>query len=182
MYSFVKLKNKRCPNIKYPWMLECKNIKTLKEHNEKYFANEIEKGIKEHINQVGHPSSNWGSALEAKAKIKGTNIIEAGCELENQINNGKINCIIKYGCIYLNENSSYTILSDDFEIIDRINSNEMLYPSYSKEDINIKQWKGGTHWYATIGSMNVIDEKGNQKWNSYGEAEKEALKFFKKLQ
>lgn len=38
-------------------------------------------------------------------------------------------------------------------------------PSFKREEIRVKQFKGGQHWYAYIGDMQIRD--GDQlKWNA----------------
>ena len=49
-----------------------------------------------------------------------------------------------------------------------------------KEDrIKVSKWPNGKHWYATVDFESVTDELGRNKWNTQGEAFKEAEKFFK---
>jgi len=36
--------------------------------------------------------------------------------------------------------------------------------------IKITRWVDGTHYYAKIFDQDVVDESGNQKWDSYSEA------------
>jgi len=39
------------------------------------------------------------------------------------------------------------------------------------------RWGGGEHWYAKIGIIDIVDENGNQKWNTYGEAKQASLDY-----
>ena len=51
---------------------------------------------------------------------------------------------------------------------------------YSIDDIIIKQWKGGTHWYAKIDNIDVVID-GEQKWNAMWVAKEKAIEFLKTL-
>ena len=51
---------------------------------------------------------------------------------------------------------------------------ELIFPDFKKDDIRIKQFPGGEHYYAYIGDMQVRD--GNTlKWDSYQDAYEMAL-------
>jgi len=43
---------------------------------------------------------------------------------------------------------------------------ELEFPyEYNFEDVRFIQWPGGRHWYAKLGSIDIVDKYGNQKWN-----------------
>ena len=42
---------------------------------------------------------------------------------------------------------------------------QLVFPHFRREDIRIKQFNGGRHWYAYVGDMQIRD--GDQlKWNT----------------
>jgi hypothetical protein len=48
--------------------------------------------------------------------------------------------------------------------------------------IKLFRWFEGKHWYAKIdGEIDVVDKRGNQKWNTSEQAMKEAKEFIDKL-
>jgi hypothetical protein len=49
-----------------------------------------------------------------------------------------------------------------------------------EENIRVIKWDGGTHFYVKVGRDDVVDENGNQKWNTYMEAYKAALAYIKR--
>ena len=53
--------------------------------------------------------------------------------------------------------------------------------NFIRKDIRYIQWKDGSHWYAKIGKYDVVDENGNQKWNTRNEAINAAYSFLKTL-
>jgi len=52
---------------------------------------------------------------------------------------------------------------------------------YTEEDIHIKKWGGGRHYYAKVGTIDVVDCDGNVKWNSYDAAKLESIKMMREL-
>ena len=51
----------------------------------------------------------------------------------------------------------------------------------AKEDLVIKQWPQGKHWYAQIGNVDVKDKEGNMKWNTYKGAKDASHEFIIKV-
>ena len=84
--------------------------------------------------------------------------------------------------IYIHKNLiSWMPLPKDAIIVTRYETNEFKFPKYFETDIKIMQWQGGKHWYAKIGSIDVVDEFGNQKWSSYSTAKEVAQKYLNDL-
>ena len=52
-------------------------------------------------------------------------------------------------------------------------------PKKEIEETRFLQWPKGTHWYAKIGVIDVVDKEGNMKWDTKEEAER-ASKWFRK--
>lgn len=52
------------------------------------------------------------------------------------------------------------------------------WPDQTEEDqIEITKWPGGSHYYAKVRGVDVVDEKGNVKWKTVRQAE-QAVKYF----
>jgi len=186
MYNFVKIKDNRT-GLKYPWILECNDITTLVEHTDKCMGHTIKEGVQDWFGKTmnakklsptyvykEHFTTDWASVCESFAKMRGEHFIASSTRLENEIFQGKAKQLFNGRTLYLREIGSYMIDSKDFEITDRLASDTLVYPGYTKADIKIKKWDGGTHYYAKIGKMDVIDKEGNQKWNTRWEAQQAA--------
>lgn len=180
MYKFIKIKCGRTGLIS-SWLLECNDIITLQEHNEKYMHNVIEDGIKDvfDVNKK-HLNTHYGKAIKKVSDTNCETLVETSIRLENIILNSKINSIIKFGHILLRENGSYTIHSDEDEIIEELLLKNLIYPNYTLDDIRIMQWQGGVHYYAKIGNLDVYID-GKTKWNTHEMARKKAEEYFYKL-
>lgn len=74
------------------------------------------------------------------------------------------------GAVYFNSVGGKTFQVDYSQFCRR---KELVFPCYSESDIRIGRFKGGTHYYAYIGDMQVRD--GDiLKWNTFDEAYKRA--------
>lgn len=49
---------------------------------------------------------------------------------------------------------------------------------YTLDDIKVKRWEGGAHWYAKVGNMDVVID-GEQKWGAKWKAQEMAERFLK---
>lgn len=59
----------------------------------------------------------------------------------------------------------------------------LTFPDEDKptmDDVRFIVWGGGEHFYAKIGKLDVVDEHGNQKWNTKREAEAAARWYIEK--
>lgn len=45
-----------------------------------------------------------------------------------------------------------------------------------KERVSIERWPAGTHYYATLDGNDVLDEHGNQKWDTWDGAWNAAMR------
>jgi len=178
-YRFVKLKDIKL-NLEYTWMLECDSFEILQSHNEKCMHIVIEKGLADLFNKEPHHlKTEWASGITQLQEITGDSLIKSAITLENNVIGGKIKAMFRFGSIYIRENGSYMVMHSDIEVMDVIERDELIYPQYTLKDIKITQWKGGTHFYAKVGNVEVSDENDNYKWNTYSEAKKHAENFVK---
>ena len=79
------------------------------------------------------------------------------------------------GKIWVNSKGGYNAVFDDDMETQTVYRTELVFPEYKREDIRIKQFPGGKHWYAYIGDLQVKGDSGQTvKWNTYEEAYKQA--------
>ena len=178
MHEFVKLHDTRT-NLKYPWILKCSDPETLITHTEKYMSTEIGKGILDFFQRHEmHANTNWRGAVETLGKMRGgISFVEQSLTLENDVFNGKLRVLTEYGVIYLRSNGSYMTSNDNTVVLESLHRENMVYPEYDSKDIRVIQWPNGTHHYAKLGNMDVVDPDGNQKWDTYDEAYEAALNY-----
>ena len=74
--------------------------------------------------------------------------------------------VMENGEIFVNPVGRKTFSLDYDQFVWR---SHLAFPDYSVNDIRIKQFEGGTHFYAYLGDAQLRDGE-KLKWNTYGEA------------
>ena len=177
MYKFFKLKNS---NV---WLLEVENEEVVKQHYKLYCEPIIKEGVSfitdKYIYKkiLGHPVNMFAKGFEVIE-----NTFRNGSENETTIpylltmylrKVDEARNIGKYPLYLYSDLRIYA--SNSIDEYDEIYESEILkYPDEQKmdiKDVKYLQWHENGHWYAKIGKMDIVDEKGNQKWNTKYEAE-----------
>jgi len=89
----------------------------------------------------------------------------------------KVKIFLKDGEVYVGQNGSCrdTHLRDDGRldefVFDTCYNEDFIFPSISKNDVKIKKWQGGNHFYITINGI-TTNLKGKEKWNTIEAVEK----------
>lgn len=183
-YKFVKIVNPNSNEIFKNWYFYCESIDSLIEHFKRYIKCEIDNGFKDALNVAMHNmhySNNWASTVNKIMSIKGGSFLEISTELENKMFQSRASLIKSDGACLLTDGLQAMPITS-FNIIDECYKEELVWPTYTENDIKIVSWPGGAHFYAKIGGMDVVNEKGEQKWNTWDEAFNEAKQFLiKKL-
>jgi len=81
--------------------------------------------------------------------------------------------------IFVSERGSYFISTDSTRIISV--KEEKTYCWGEKPESKIFQWRGGTHYYAKVGKIDIVDEHGEQKWDTFEAAQRAMDKFIENL-
>jgi hypothetical protein len=90
--------------------------------------------------------------------------------LNIEIGFAEMETLREYGTVFINCVGGHThgIEYDQF-----CRRKALVFPNYKPEDIRIKQFDGGNHWYVYIGDMQM--RHGDQlKWNTYKQAREAA--------
>ena len=188
---FRKLKDTRT-GIQYDWMMTITDLFDLEFFNSEFFKAEVPLAV-DNLVKVSQGQSHINSGLAqliyfniARIQSTGKNpsLLEGTALTVDRLVNDKIQMIEKYGGIYINKNGGYMPFYEDLEIIDEFTVNkpeDIIFPHYTESDIRIKQWDGGTHYYAYVGMYSVYDYHNNNKWNSKEKAMEEAKYYLYKL-
>lgn len=188
-YRFVKIKDKKIPQKgEYPYMLYCDSMEQLVEHDEKFMRSVFEDSIKDYLDTnlvrgQKHYTNNLSRTSHMLMEIGNISYPETLVKIENDIKNGKLKTILQFGNVLLRENGTYMVLTDDFEVIEEVTKDKLVYPTktFTKDDISITKVFEGKHWYGRIGYHQVIDKEGNIKWNTYEYAMKMAIEYLNEL-
>lgn len=91
----------------------------------------------------------------------------------------QLNELCNDNIILINRNNGYySIKKDSEKPLQFYVSKEFKFPKFSKDDIRIKKFPLGNHYYAYIGNVQLRN-KDKVKWNSYEEALDFASKYIK---
>lgn len=111
--------------------------------------------------------------IEAQQMDGMANIFDGFRALNMGIGAKELRDIREYGCCYINSVGGSTFSLDYTQFYRR---KQLVFPNFRREDIRVERFKGGEHFYAYIGDMQVRD--GDVlKWNSYDEAYNRAAEF-----
>lgn len=133
----------------------------------------------ERIKKKLHPTSDIASACQILANAKGTGTWHEFQALRESQYAEMTQMILEGRTLYVNVNGGYNTRID--KAINRYESETLMWPVFSEEDIRIKKWLGGTHYYAYIGHIQV-KESDTLKWDSESDARMAAMRYVKKKQ
>lgn len=185
-YHFVKYNN--------IWYLKPETRQDIIDHYSIILKREYEEGFKDRISSthlgknnevyIEHPTTSWAKAVEIYMQIWNLSWVMAAHKLETETINNRLN-MFDNGCpLYLINGLTSFVPNVTIDLQDECWKDTLEYPkpdTYTTNDIRYMQWKDGSHWYAKIGKYDVVDENGNQKWNTRNEAINAAYVFLKTL-
>ena len=133
----------------------------------------------ERIKKKLHPTGDIASVCQILADVKGTDTWHEFKVLRESQYAKMTRMILEGRTLYVNANGGYSITMG--EAVNRYESETLMWPVFSEEDIRIKKWPGGNHYYAYIGPIQV-KESDTQKWDSELDARIAAMRYVKKKQ
>lgn len=158
------------------WYLEINSLDALNNYLQIVWdirREELLRSIKR-VKEGGHPVGDIMSACKTLADAKGSDIWTEYQKLKGKQSQDMSYMILKGMTIYVNSSGGYTTSLEN--IINRCESDVLSWPVFKEEDIRIKQWPGGVHYYAYIGPMQVKDQK-TVKWGSESDARAAAMRY-----
>ena len=174
-WTFIKEKD---------WQLRIDSEEQLVEY---YVENEILDNDREHFHRLikynGESSYNkvshsvFGGAVERISKEYGFSYDDAYEYLKDVQLFSMLNVLKKTGAIYINRYGGFHGERKDMDMTRFVHREDLEWPRYSFDDIRIKKFDDGTHYYAYIGDAQVRDENGALKWDTEEDARKAAEKY-----
>ena len=193
-YHFVRVKEVRDNTGHGTWYFKPETKEDLDEHWNKYVASEINDGTREYVDHlkahaedryIGHYTTMWGSMIDAMtAACEVSPNVARLVRIETEMYNQRLRDIKNGTEIYLSEGLTCFMLTEGYtEIVEHYYSDTLSFPTekYTMDDVRFIMWDGGKHWYAKLGKIDIVDEFGNQKWNTKKEAEIAAENYIKNL-
>ena len=187
-YKFRKIKMKG-ENSKGTWYFIPQNVEQVLEHWQKFCHTEISEGMDEVTQNLlrrakgeleQHYTTSYGSIICLVSEARGEHPCVTAYRLENEIFERRLKDIENEE-IYLSDGlTRFAFVDAIHELMEEVEMDKLEFPKdkpTSIDDFRFIKWSGGDHWYVKLGNMDIVDEFGNQKWNSRSEAEEIARKY-----
>lgn len=182
-YKFIKVQIKDVPDGKKPtgfWLFEPQSEQQILEHWYKHARAIIGDGARILTKKIfsgknGHCINDFETAVETWTTSTGEGLFSSMAYIEREALKNRLQSYRDGRRIYLNH--GLQVVTVDSRFCDIVNTTErdvLTFPDEDKptmNDVRYIIWEGGQHIYAKIGKFDVVDEKGNQKWNTRAEAE-----------
>lgn len=185
MYHFVKFND--------TWYLKPESVQDITDHFKKICGREMKQGFNDFADNVqfvknnkgdneirskNHSTSVWRNAVEMTMNIHGGNWMNTANNLENRTYQHRIEMFLKGYELYLTDGMPYYVPVEPPVYEEEKWSEELVYPyKLDYNQVRYIQWPNGRHWYAKIGSIDIVDKWGYQKWNDKYYAMEVAKKF-----
>lgn len=185
-YHFAKVAMKHDDPAEGCWYFVARNEQQLREHWEKYAGADIRAGVQQLAEGLsgsfrGHWTSNFASLVAMKCEIQNQPYFIQTVLLENELFQNRLHDLKKYGEVWLAHNLTvFGYAPQLHKIVEEEDSDNLIYPDEKRPtiaDVRFLRWGDGEHWYAKIGIIDIVDENGNQKWNTYGEAKQASIDY-----
>ena len=182
-YKFVKVQSKDTldnKKSKYYWLFCPRDEKQVLEHWKKYVCSVISEGTKNLVHKMfhgykGHCTNDFEQAVESLSFATNDNIQYTMIRVENEALKTRIESIRAHMPIFLTKGLQVVLIDERFsEIVETKYCDVLTFPDEDKptiDDVRFITWEGGYHIYAKVGKLDVVDKRGNQKWNTRQEAE-----------
>lgn len=161
------------------WWLKIDNKKDLLTYHNEVDIPRMADGLdsyfhaKEFFDDSTEHASTLGFVIGLNAMNAKTSGLESVMSLLDTKYNAQLECIENGQAVYVNNKGGWFTGNDNFTSwCDR---SELVFPSFKKDQIRVKQFPGGEHFYAYIDDMQVRDNDV-LKWNTYEEAYNNALR------
>ena len=184
-YKFLKVANTSNDNPPI-WVLVGDSEEIVLEHWNKYVSADIKEGTHQIMknllegNKPQHVSNTYARAVDIYITSGVYNPMQALAEVENTTYNRRL-MDVTYGITnYFPKNISILMPNSSLVVIRTITKDTLVYPDeqhFDLSDVRYINWCGGKHYYAKVGALDIVDEKGDQKWNTKEEAEAAAKVF-----
>lgn len=171
-YTFV-LKDKGTAN--QGWWLKISKLSELEEYIGNVGSKIVARGLcnyleyksgREHLNELG-------AAIRMLALHNNTDVYKSAFDIQSSVIRSQVDALSNGEVIYINSAGGWHAGG---EYSDFVHKETLIFPDFTKDNIRVKKFDGGRHYYAYVGNVQVRD--GDVlKWNTFDEAYKQALKY-----
>jgi len=139
-------------------------------------------------NKEGHCATSEAGTLkdllilhmEEKNKSE-LSFVESLTFMEKVVTSAVIEIFNRNGEVYVSKTGACrpsTTLLDCESILDKIESEKLIFPIYTKNNLRIKQWTGGKHFYILENGKSIVVE-GKVKWKTIKSAQDALDRYWK---
>ena len=146
------------------WWLKLTEADQIADYHKKTAGSRYEGAINLYrkLRQEGREWHNLLDGMELQERIIEGTIFDGFRCLNMEIGMAQLDNIRQYGAVFINPAGGHT---HGIETVQFCRRKQLVFPDFKKEDIRVRKFNGGQHWYAYIGDMQVRD--GDQlKWNT----------------
>lgn len=157
------------------WWLKIKTIEQLIDYHEKtntkwYKAFENLANSKEFTKNGTEHASAIAFAIGLFCENNDEPILTGTAKFAAKIFSAQMNCIMKNQSIYINPKGGWhPDFEKDIPSTEYCRRQQLIFPTFKESDIRIKQFPGGTHWYAYIDDIQLTNHQ-QVKWDNYQDA------------
>lgn len=164
--------------MEYNNMLLIETMEDLYEYLETLGTTRIKEAAQDilHSAKTGsHNTTRIGGFSQTMSNYSGKGAIHILCDVMGRVQATQIMKVAHGIKLAINPSGGYFPIPENAKI--------ELIPvfKYTEKDIKITKFDGGKHYYATIGGLEVVDQWGDKKWNTYAYAEQIAKKYLVNL-
>ena len=181
-------------DLQYDWMLIFETAEDVIRYHENVDPGKVRRAW-DNIDEVkrGRAHLNCDLALYLDlANRPGESLLETTVRVMDSIILAKINYVVKTGKVFQNKLGGYMPNHPDYEVVEEmiLDGDSIVFPDYTYNDIRLKQWDGGKHWYAYVGDIwieetrgdsNHIKYKGQRKFDTEAQAQDAAEYFVRRI-
>ncbi len=168
------------------WYFVCDNKVDVYYFFEKYYQAIIKYGVNQYVR--GNKDTYWGNTIlrmTESPKYRDLSPCVISNQMENETYVNRCKSVENGEILLLNKDTMayFCLVGHCVKIIQERIVDNMVFPDEQKYDINdvvIKRWDNGIHYYAKVGKYDIIDRLGQVKYNTYEEAYNECLRWLEK--
>lgn len=191
-YTFIKVAPKvgsESDKKKAYWLFQPKSIEQIEEHWLKYPKSVISEAVahllrKQARKVMGHCNNDFERAVEALMQVNGDGVVACSLIVENQTYTNRMHSFLNGEPIHLNHGMQVVLIDERVtQVLEVVEKETLTFPDEERpslSDVRYLTWDGGKHVYAKIGKLDVVDERGKQKWDTREEAEAAAKSYIEK--
>lgn len=163
------------------WFLKIETLAELNQYMDKIWSLRKEDlfcDLKRRAKKM-HPISDIETTCYILAKAKNTDLWTEFQHLKKTQWDTMTKAILADQILYVNPAGGYQIAIRNVD--GRYESEHLRWPVFKEEDIRVKTWPGGVHYYAYIGPVQVKDGD-TVKWDTEQNARTAAMKYITRKQ